>query len=193
MIVSHQWILILTNFTAMETIDTYFKTDNEHWNETGFNVYNKAIESGLFSDTETPVKLFDKAVNYIYENRETPVMAVTETIKELEPLEAPQQLFILKQIARYFKYTEFDGAELTDVQTLIESHIKAMRPKQPKASNLRETLKGIVMAELETLPETIKELEPDKRLNIVCKLMPYVMPRVESVHFEKGEPGGLNW
>ena len=42
--------------------------------------------------------------------------------------------------------------------------------------------------ELEQLPETLKDLEPVQRLNILCKLIPYVLPKVEAVHSEKGEP-----
>ena len=45
--------------------------------------------------------------------------------------------------------------------------------------------------EIELLPETLKGLEPIQRLNILCKLMPYVFPKVEAVDSEKGEPG--NW
>lgn len=174
----------------METIETYFKTKNEYWNKTVFKLYTNAIESGLFPDAELPVKIFDKGVNDIFKNKENPDKAVTEFIKELKSLEEPQQLFLLEKTARYFKYTEFDGVELTDVHTLLNSHIARMQPNKPKVGSLRETLKTIVKTELEALPETIKELEPMQRLNIVCKLMPFVMPRVDSVHFEKGEKTG---
>ena len=42
--------------------------------------------------------------------------------------------------------------------------------------------------ELEQLPETLKELDPVQRLNILCKLMPYVLPKTESVKHNFGEP-----
>jgi hypothetical protein len=42
--------------------------------------------------------------------------------------------------------------------------------------------------ELEQLPETLKGLEPVQRLNILCKLMPFVLPKVEAVSHEQGEP-----
>ena len=42
--------------------------------------------------------------------------------------------------------------------------------------------------ELEQLPETLKELDPVQRLNILCKLMPYVLPKTESVKHTLGEP-----
>tara|TARA_R110000823_G_scaffold123120_4_gene248648 strand:+ start:736 stop:891 length:156 start_codon:yes stop_codon:yes gene_type:complete len=42
--------------------------------------------------------------------------------------------------------------------------------------------------EIEKLPETLEALDPKERLNIFCKLMPYVFPKVETVHSKEGEP-----
>ena len=53
---------------------------------------------------------------------------------------------------------------------------------------IRTILKGIIAKELNMLPETIENLEPDKRLEILIKLLPYVLPKVESVRMETGEP-----
>lgn len=55
-------------------------------------------------------------------------------------------------------------------------------------NNLRDNLKGIMQKEIEKLPETLKALEPKERLNIVCRLMPFVFPKVETVHPKEGEP-----
>lgn len=46
---------------------------------------------------------------------------------------------------------------------------------------LREQLKNILSAELSELPEMLKNMQPDKRLDIVIKLMPYCMPKIESI------------
>jgi hypothetical protein len=56
---------------------------------------------------------------------------------------------------------------------------------------LRATLKAIIEKELETIPETLENLTPEKRLEIVIKLIPYVLPKVESVPMDKGEP--VDW
>jgi len=48
---------------------------------------------------------------------------------------------------------------------------------KPLTGNIRDTLKDLMQKELEQLPETLKELDPVKRLNILCKLMPYVLPK----------------
>ncbi|MEP6466165.1 MAG: hypothetical protein ABJB05_07650 [Parafilimonas sp.] len=55
-------------------------------------------------------------------------------------------------------------------------------------TDLRKTLKEIMRKEFEKLPQTLKELEPKERLNILCKLMPFVFPKVEAVHPTDGEP-----
>jgi hypothetical protein len=46
--------------------------------------------------------------------------------------------------------------------------------EQVLTNNLRETLKTIMQKEIEKLPETLEALDPKERLNVVCKLMPYV-------------------
>ena len=60
--------------------------------------------------------------------------------------------------------------------------------EQVLTNNLRETLKNIMQKEIEKLPETLETLDPKERLNVVCKLMPYVFPKVETVHPTEGEP-----
>ena len=59
--------------------------------------------------------------------------------------------------------------------------------EQILTSNLRDTLKNIMQNEIEQLPKTLESLEPKERVNLVCKLMPYVFPKVESVSLDKGE------
>jgi len=63
--------------------------------------------------------------------------------------------------------------------------------EQILTKGLRETLKCIMQKEIEKLPETLESLEPKEKLNILCKLMPFVFPKVESVHPTEGEP--MQW
>lgn len=62
---------------------------------------------------------------------------------------------------------------------------------KPLVGNIRDTLKELIQKELEQLPETLKDLEPVKRLNVLCKLIPYVLLKVEAVHPKEGEP--IQW
>lgn len=55
-------------------------------------------------------------------------------------------------------------------------------------NDLRDKLKSIMQKEIEKLPESLEALEPKERINILCKLMPFVFPKVEAVHPAEGEP-----
>lgn len=64
-----------------------------------------------------------------------------------------------------------------------------MKRKDPILTNdLRETLKEVMKSEISNLPETLKQLDPVSRMNILCKLMPFVFPKVENVQSTSGEP-----
>ncbi len=71
--------------------------------------------------------------------------------------------------------------------------MKTTRQKEILTTDLRETLKAMMQREIEQLPETLKDLEPMQRLNILCKLMPYILPKVESVKHTIGEPDDYTW
>jgi len=64
---------------------------------------------------------------------------------------------------------------------------------KPLTMDIRETLKEFVQKEIEQLPETLKTLTPAQRLNVLCKLMPYVLPKTESVKPDYGEPDDITW
>jgi hypothetical protein len=66
--------------------------------------------------------------------------------------------------------------------------MKAIKEGEVFTTDLRKILKVIIQKEFEQLPETLKELEPKERLNILCKLMPFVFPKVEAVQPTDGEP-----
>ena len=55
-------------------------------------------------------------------------------------------------------------------------------------TDLRDSLKRVIQNELIKFPEQLEALEPKERLNVVCKLMPYVFPKVNTVHLKEGEP-----
>jgi hypothetical protein len=53
---------------------------------------------------------------------------------------------------------------------------------------LRETLKVTLANELEQIPELLNELSTEKRLDYLMKLLPYVLPKVQTIEMNKGEP-----
>ena len=58
--------------------------------------------------------------------------------------------------------------------------------KQTK--EIRAVLKQIVSKELENISTHIQELEPSERAKLLLKLLPYVMPKVNSVDHHFDEP-----
>lgn len=58
---------------------------------------------------------------------------------------------------------------------------------------LRETLKGIVAGELDALPETLKELTPKERLDLVIKLLPFCMPKIQSIGGSYDSASLIDW
>ena len=60
--------------------------------------------------------------------------------------------------------------------------------EQVLTKNLRTQLKEMLQDEIKEIPKLLKELDTKERLNVLCRLLPYVLPRVESVNFSLGEP-----
>ena len=60
--------------------------------------------------------------------------------------------------------------------------------KQVVTTDLRQILKGLMQKEIERLPELLEQLEPKERINVLCKIMPFVFPKVEAVSHLQGEP-----
>lgn len=52
---------------------------------------------------------------------------------------------------------------------------------------LREALKIIVAVELDKLPERIEKLDNRDRIEVLLRLIPFIIPKVEPVNFSFGE------
>ena len=187
------------NTKEIKALEGYFKTENEHWNGYAFEMICNVLKKGNFENPETPLLLFNKAIDIFTEQYETPLQAVQNFEKETDKhnLSLNQKLFVFENVLDYVKYSEFEKADTDEIKDLLKSHterikskIKNQKPEynKPLVNNIRDTLKDLMQKELEQLPETLKDLEPVQRLNVLCKLIPYVLPKVEAVHSEKGEP-----
>ena len=55
---------------------------------------------------------------------------------------------------------------------------------------LREKLKVVIEAELEVIEETLKTMQPEKRIEVLIKLMPYCLPKVQSLDSNYDAFGG---
>lgn len=188
----------------IESLESYFKTENEYWNGYAFEMLCEVLKQGNFENPETPLQLFDKAVNIFTEQHETPLKAVQElaNLTDKANLNTAQRLFVYDWVYRYLRVSDFGELNLTEVKDLLKSQTERLKNDKPQVEynkpltgNIRDTLKELMQKELEQLPETLKELEPVQRLNILCKLIPYVLPKIESIKHTLGEPepSKKNW
>jgi hypothetical protein len=69
--------------------------------------------------------------------------------------------------------------------------MKNKSKEQTLTAELRDTLKTIMQNEIEKLPETLEQIEPKERVNVICKLMPFVFPKLNTISATEGEP--LQW
>ncbi len=58
---------------------------------------------------------------------------------------------------------------------------------------LRAALKEIIFQEFTALPDRLEKLKPKDRLELLTKLLPYILPKVESVQPGHGEPWDTDW
>jgi DNA-binding transcriptional MerR regulator len=181
----------------IESLESYFKTENEHWNRYAFEMLCEVLKLGNFENPETPLQLFDKALNIFSEQHETPLKAVQQLAAESDKqkLNTVQRLFVYEWVYKYLRVTEYEGIDLTEIQDLLKSQAERLKIDRPQAEynkpltgSIRDTLKELMQKELQQLPDTLNELEPSAKLNILCKLIPYVLPKVESVTHTEGEP-----
>ena len=186
------------NTKEAQALESYFKTENEHWNGYAFEMICEVLQKGNFENPETPLKLFSQSIDIFTEHFETPLKAVQifEAETDKQKLDTNQKLFVSEWVLKYVKYSEFENADTHEIKDLLKSQTERLKAEinklpeynKPLTGNIRETLKELMQKELEQLPETLKELEPVQRLNILCKLMPYVLPKTESVKHTLGEP-----
>lgn len=188
------------NTKEVQALESYFKTENEHWNGHALKTIRKALEKQLFSDFNKLMQLYELSINIASEShREKPFEGLQMIISEYDKneLTTEQKVYLLEGVFEYLYCTEFDGWHSNEIQDLMKSQIavynnelknKLPEYNKPLTGNIRDTLKDLMQKELEQLPETLKELDPVQRLNILCKLMPYVLPKTESVKHTLGEP-----
>lgn len=60
-------------------------------------------------------------------------------------------------------------------------------------NELRCALRDILFAEISTLQENLNKLDTKERLELLVKLMPYAMPKIEQVEYTVGEGGMFDW
>lgn len=180
------------------TIDELLQTENEHYNEYTQKVLTECIRKQIFVDVETALKTYGESLNLIVGTK-TPFETVECVLYSLSPAQTTeytdkQRYFILTCIADYINpyHTDFCKWKLQqETYDILKSHIskleKEIENNRPKTTDIRESLKTLMQKEISDLPQRLEKLDDEKRLGIICKLMPYVFPKVETVEASRGE------
>ncbi|WP_286854263.1 hypothetical protein [Proteiniphilum sp. UBA5259] len=66
-----------------------------------------------------------------------------------------------------------------------------MAQDEIKVKSLRESLKELMQREIDNLPALLDQMEPKERINVICRLMPFVFPKLEAINANDGEP--VSW
>lgn len=53
---------------------------------------------------------------------------------------------------------------------------------------IRAILKDFLYNELELLPDHLNGLEPKERIEIIIKILPFILPKVNTVNYNENEP-----
>jgi hypothetical protein len=59
--------------------------------------------------------------------------------------------------------------------------------------DLREKLKEVISMELANLPEYFSQLDTQGKIDLLVKLIPYVLPKVTPIESNAGEPLTFDW
>lgn len=63
-----------------------------------------------------------------------------------------------------------------------------MELEQKTTKEIRTVLKTVINKELLNIETLFEGLPPKERLEIIVKLIPYVLPKVDNVNYSLGEP-----
>ena len=118
----------------MLAIEAYFKTDNDHWNEYTFDMYCMNIQQGVFENPELPLKLFTQSIRSIEEQYETPIIAVSVIVEDMNnnSLTEEQQQFILEWINKFILGTDFEEANATKILKILQAKVEVLRKLKPE-------------------------------------------------------------
>lgn len=185
----------------VKSLESYYQTESEWHNEYVVQLIAEVKQQDSFEDVRQAVELYNFGLKCFYNGPAAPLKAIEALDKEFGKagIEEAQKVFILEKITEYLKDSIFEDEGIDEKTketflTIFEAELERRKalvieltPQKPLVKNIRATLKTWVQNELERLPETLEELPADKRANILCKLIPFVLPRVESVHSERDE------
>ena len=186
---------------ATPDVEQCLNAGSEHDNKHTLDVWLEAIRSGTFPDPATPLKVFVELRNALLRASDEPAKVIPIFEQHTNGMKGGEKLFVARHLLLYFEHTVFAENENDEPETYLTGISKPLeallgrlsketgiKNDDPMTGDLRRLLKATIRQEIERLPEYLQSLETKDRLNVICKMMPFVLPKVEAVHFSEGEP-----
>jgi hypothetical protein len=186
---------------AAPDVEQYLNFGSDHDNKHALGVWLEAIKSGSFPDPATPLRVFVELRNALLQVSDQPAQVIPVFEQRTNGMKGNEKLFIARHLLNYFEHTVFAENEngepetyLTGISKPLDALLTRLSKEtgktndDPNTGDLRRLLKETIRQEMERLPEYLQSLETKDRVNVLCKMMPYVFPKVESVHLSEGEP-----
>ncbi len=186
---------------AAPDVEQYLNFGSEHDNKHALGVWLEAIRSGTFPDPATPLKVFVELRNALLRVSDEPAKVIPIFEQHTNEMKGAEKIFIARHLLNYFEQTVFDEngddepeTHLTGISKPLDALLARLSKEtgitndDPMTGDLRRLLKATIKQEIERLPEYLQSLETKDRVNVLCKMMPFVFPKVESVHISEGEP-----
>jgi actin-like ATPase involved in cell morphogenesis len=70
----------------------------------------------------------------------------------------------------------------------IKTRVRTEGTENKTTKEIRNVLKEVINNEFLNIETLLNELPPKERLEVVTKLIPYVLPKVNNVQYRLGEP-----
>lgn len=186
---------------AAPDVEQYLNFGSEHDNKHALDVWLSAIKTGVFVDAAIPLKVFVELRNAFLKVFDQPAKVIPIFEQQTNGMNDIEKQFMARHLLYYFEHTIFADGEnkeseihLTGISKPLGALLSRLSREtgqnkdELRTGDLRQTLKDIFRQEMERLPEYLQSLETKDRVNVLCKMMPYVMPKIESVYFKEGEP-----
>lgn len=181
-------------------LESYFKTENEYYNNFTFRLLCEVLKEEVFESLLVPLELFETGMKIFIEHATSPLQALTLFKENIEnhKITHEQSYYAYEKLYEYLKDSEFDE-DLSKIKELLKIHLQQLKNKLPTSvtapltKDIREVLKEAMHKEINALTENLSTLTPQLRLQMLCKLMPFVLPKIDTIDCERHEPRNFSW
>ena len=175
-------------------LDVEIHTKNVHYNKHALASITECIKNRIFDSPSDMWRYYCQGLDLLIENS-TPLDAVCNLMDKLKELTPEQCVFVIQRIASYInpsetEFAEWDYSLQNETYKIlccyIESLNKVCSARTP-ATSIRNTIAKIIQYEIEELPNMLDNLDVKERANIVCKLLPYALPKSYAIGNDETE------